>query len=194
MNTLPDHPLDGRRGPQPQDEQDQGPRANNTREAIDQIDLADNDSDEFGWPYALMLGTDPARGWSLECDMEQGRLTAALTPAGPDAMLLISAEQPESGDSRYDHTTTATISIEGAQAAWDPDKSALTVWNGEAAPADVEARERLNKAAPEMLAALRECAEWLGEEPVSEFPSSHDARVRALIRTVRAAIAKAEGR
>lgn len=156
MNTLPDHPLDGRRGPQPQDEQDKGPRANSTREAIDQIDLADNDSDEFGWPYALLLGTDPARGWSFECDMENGILTAALTPAGQDAMVLIAARQTEADGNRYDHSTTATIAIEGAKAAWDPEKRTLTVWNSEEAPADVEARERLNEAAPALLASLRE--------------------------------------
>lgn len=47
----------------------------------------------------------------------------------------------------------------------------------------------------DMLSALRDVAEYLGDEPVApSYPSAHHAATVALIRSVRAAIARAEGR
>ncbi len=52
---------------------------------------------------------------------------------------------------------------------------------------------RLIAVAPEMLAALRDVAEYLGDPPPAPlYPSKQYAIVCALIRTVRAAIEKAD--
>lgn len=46
----------------------------------------------------------------------------------------------------------------------------------------------------ELVAALKEIDKWMGPEPVSEYPNVHDCGVRALIRAVKAALAKSRGR
>jgi hypothetical protein len=56
-----------------------------------------------------------------------------------------------------------------------------------------EANARLIAAAPEMLEALKECAEYLGPPEVTQYPNVQASVVNALIRNVRAAIAKATG-
>lgn len=56
-------------------------------------------------------------------------------------------------------------------------------------PGQVEANARLIAAAPEMLTALRDAENWLGE-----LDAGPDTGAQALIAELRAAIAKAEGR
>lgn len=54
-----------------------------------------------------------------------------------------------------------------------------------------EALAKLLAAAPEMLEALQECVEYLGEPEPADFPSVQASVVNALIRNVRASVAKA---
>lgn len=59
-------------------------------------------------------------------------------------------------------------------------------------PAQTEANAAMREAANDMLAALREIAEYMGE-PAQMTPGNIQAAVvNALIRNIRAAIAKAE--
>lgn len=79
---------------------------------------------------------------------------------------------------------------------WDLDADGVPIHDSaEERAADIARREQIRDAAPEMLATLREVAEYLGDpSPAPGYPSMQHAIVNALIRAVRAAIAAAEGR
>lgn len=99
-------------------------RRNDDRPTVDKVDLTDNESDEHGWPYGLILGLDYTRGWALEFDMEDGVFGAALTPAGVDPILLMQATEKQDAEGRWH--STVTIKAE-ANATWDAATKTLTI-------------------------------------------------------------------
>jgi hypothetical protein len=90
---------------------------------INEIKLVFHDPDE-GWGHCLLLGTDMDRGWTIECDMENGRFISALTPAGYDPIFLMQIE-PTSNITYAG--TVVRIQVEAGIAEWDAVKRELTI-------------------------------------------------------------------
>lgn len=101
-------------------------RHNDDRPTIDKVDLVDNDSDEFGWPYGLLLGLDHTRGWCLEFDMQDGKLISALTPAGVDPILLMQVSETQATN-QEGFRTTVNINVEYGKATWDEKTKTLRI-------------------------------------------------------------------
>lgn len=74
----------------------------------------------LGWDYGIWLGTNLNKGWTIECDMEDGAFNGALTPAGKDPMLHFQVREDAEGNSTF------TLQAD-AHAVWDPEKRQLTV-------------------------------------------------------------------
>lgn len=90
---------------------------------INKISLACHDPDE-GWGHGVLFGTDMDRGWTLECDMQDGKLISAFTPAGQDPIFLMQATPTSSEE--Y-HGTVVRIQVECDDVTWDADTRTLII-------------------------------------------------------------------
>jgi hypothetical protein len=101
-------------------------RAQTRRDMTDELNtiaLTQHDPAE-GWGHALLFGTDLDAGWTLECDMQDGAVTAAFTPAGTDPLFLMTVKGPPAHGTQRSHIV---ITVERDDVEWDPIARTLTI-------------------------------------------------------------------
>lgn len=90
---------------------------------LNEISLNTHNRSE-GWGHGLWFGTDSHAGWVLECDMENGKIISAFTPAGTDPLFLMQVEGPPSDGTQRSHIR---ITVERDDVEWDPATRTLTI-------------------------------------------------------------------